>query len=139
VGGCRRDNPVSVGELLATEVIMSDKQDFIIKVGDTVPSLNAQLRDSRGPLDLTGVQQVIFRYGPLVKNTGIASREKVCTQVDLFLGKVRVDWDTADTKPAGRYRSEFIMVYAGGQKTAPSQKFTYVEFTEHVPLTTQTY
>lgn len=112
--------------------------DFAIKAGDLLPVLQATLSDAGGVLDLT-VMTVTFRYGPISRNTGQVSRDKVCVMVDAAHGVVKVVWAGNDTWPPGKYRGEFIVTDGVTPYTYPNQTFVMLEFADRVPAPGATY
>ena len=105
--------------------------DFWIKQGDTLPSLDAVLKDSKGtPVDLTTATAVRFDLrrseGGTLLGGAAALRGGVA-------GGVRYNWAPADTTIAGIYNGEFVVTFPGGkEETFPSQDSIVVQVVPEV-------
>jgi hypothetical protein len=102
---------------------------FTIKKGDTAPPLAIQIvQDSDNlPLDLTSATATFTMYrnedGSSVKTN--ASTATIYAASD---GKVRYDWDAADTDTPGTYYGEFTITLQSGKKTtSPPEGYIVVE------------
>jgi len=112
--------------------------DFVIKANDLLPSMSVTLFNTRGPMDLTGLL-VYYRYGPVEKGSGIASREILCTVVDAVRGKVQVDWVAGNTFPPGLYRGEFTATNGAVKYTYPGVGYVSMQINPRVPAPGDTY
>jgi hypothetical protein len=86
---------------------------FIIKRGDTLPSLAATLTDENGPVDLTG-KTVRFvmrpRKCPGVSQSVTPTVNRAAVVTIAVDGDVRYDWQEADTAAEGAYEAEFKVI-----------------------------
>ncbi len=97
---------------------------FIIKRGDTLPSLEAALEDVSGKVDLTNAS-VDFRLsgadrredadGCFYPVPGAQVFTKPAVIVDAANGSVRYDWSSGDTATVGRFYGEFVATFGGGR------------------------
>ena len=86
--------------------------EFAIKRHDTGPSLNAVLtHDDNVAVDLTGAT-VKFHMKDAFEGTVLVDQPAVI--VDSAAGKVRYDWDAADTAQAGCFPAEFEVTFSDG-------------------------
>jgi hypothetical protein len=87
--------------------------DFSIPKGDRVPIVQAVLRDTVGPIDLTTVQSVMFQMrrpgaGNTLKVNGAASVVGAPTN-----GEVSYNWGATDTDTVGAYVAWFLVTFSG--------------------------
>lgn len=96
-------------------IVMSEKYDFYIKVGNTGPDLQVQFQDEDGnSVDITGNSALTFSMRD--KRTGtVAVDGENATPVTEATGIVKYVWDAADTATAGEYEGEFLCTLASGQ------------------------
>lgn len=104
---------------------------FIIKQGDTSPSLVATLlSSSREPAALTGATVQFHMRGSRASATPITGE---ATIVDPTAGQVRYDWATGDTATAGDYIAEFEVTYLDGAiETFPNDGYMDVTIQEAI-------
>lgn len=99
--------------------------DFTIKQGDTLPALNASLKDSSGnAVDLTGAT-ILFR----MRKVGAASLtvEAAAVVVSASGGTVRYNWQAGDTAVPGSYEAEFRCTLPAGIETIPNANNIAIE------------
>ena len=99
---------------------MSRKPDYALKVGDTLPKLEAQLINKKTgkPIgDLTGAT-VVFRF----KLPSAAVWTTITTVAILNAAKaiVEVTWVGADTATAGDFDMEFKVTFPTGVMSVPN-------------------
>jgi hypothetical protein len=97
---------------------------FIIKRGDTLPSLEASLEDVSGKVNLSNAA-VSFRLSAVAHREdsegcvqavpGAAVFTKPAVIVDAANGSVRYDWSSGDTASVGRLYGEFVATFSGGR------------------------
>lgn len=97
---------------------------FTIKQNDLLPKLEAVLSDEDGPIDLSAVTGVSFRFHH--KESGATSTAAAII-VTPAAGLVRYEWQAGDTSLVGDYWGEFVISWAGALETVPSSG--YLEFT----------
>lgn len=88
--------------------------DFTIKSGDTLPSIEATLKDDTDTVvDLTG-SAVRFHLssGTSKNNTNVIDAPAVI--VNAAGGVVRYDWQTGDTDTPGKYVAEWEVTFGPG-------------------------
>ena len=101
--------------------------DFVIKIGDRQPSLQATLwkGTSTTPEDVTGttVKLVIQKEG------STATAQKLAASiVDGPNGKVRYDWLGTEFSVSGRYKAEWEVTFAGGKEgTFPNDGYFIIK------------
>jgi hypothetical protein len=105
---------------------------FIIKRGDTAPSLQATLKDStdgvESVVDLTG-KTVSFVMRKLLVVNGVETDGEIVVDnaaasiPDPVNGVVRYDWVVGDTDDEGTFRGEFKVVSNGRPSTYPSRSY----------------
>lgn len=95
---------------------------FYLKAGDTVPILEATLRDESGnPVELTGADVQLHLIEP---RGGPTFLDEPATIADESEGVVRYEWADGDTTESGRYRAEFVVTYVdGGVETFPNSGY----------------
>ena len=94
---------------------------FILKQGDTSPSLSASLTNAVGsPLDLRGATVRLLSADA----AGQLALNKLMTITDAIGGVCRYDWVDGDTDVAGTYRVEFKITYTDeAVETVPNSGF----------------
>lgn len=99
--------------------------DFYIKQGDTAPAWDDTLKDNDGnPINLTGAG-VRFHMAP--QDFTEAKVDAAAVIVDAANGKVRYNWQTADTDEAGDFYAEWEVTHASGQiETFPNDGYRHV-------------
>lgn len=97
---------------------------FLMKRGDTAPSLRATLRNPDGTaVDLTGAT-VRFLMRDRTSGTVRVGSAAIVTAAS---GIVQYDWQSADTATAGTYDAEFEATFPGGKiETFPNNGFFQV-------------
>jgi hypothetical protein len=94
---------------------------FIIKQHDTLPRLQATLKEADGtPIDLTDATQV---YLVVSHKDGTPGFKNPCTIINDIGGIVQYDWESADTAVAGNYDGEFEVVWGTEIQTVPNDKY----------------
>lgn len=104
---------------------------FIIKQGDTSPSLTARLVTADNqPANLAGAS-VIFHFR---KTRGGASAISASAAiVDAATGSVRYDWQAGDTANFGEFEGEFEVTYADGNiETFPNEGYIDISVSEQI-------
>lgn len=86
--------------------------DFWMKQNDTLPSIEATLRDGSGAIiDLT---DSTVRFHMRGKSERIAKVDSPAVIVDPTAGTVRYDWSPEDTDTPGDYQFEWQVTYDDG-------------------------
>jgi hypothetical protein len=95
---------------------------FTIKKGDTSPFLVASLKDaSETAVDLTGAT-VVFNMADLDDNLVVTNGS--CTILNEDQGRIKYEWQTADTVNDGVFRGEFQVTYVNGDvETFPNASY----------------
>lgn len=93
--------------------------DFSIKAHDQLPSIQAALSDSKGPVDLTDAISVRFIMR-LANGNGQIKVNSPGVIVDKTGGIVRYDWGVSDTDAPGVYNGEWAVQWPGGPQTFPT-------------------
>ncbi len=98
---------------------------FILKVGDTLPIIQAVLQDADGNIaNLTGYTLMQFRY-KLRPNGAMVTRTAT---IDVAAtGEVSYTWVSGDTTAAGVFDHEWVGTAAGGE----IQRWPTVGFNQH--------
>lgn len=98
---------------------------FVIKQGDTLPALRAQLLGPDDqPIDLS-VATVEFRMGNHVSAAAVIE--------DPTQGRVRYDWRPGDTNVPGTHYAEFVVTFLGGAtQRVPNDGYVLVQITRSV-------
>jgi hypothetical protein len=96
-------------------------EPWAIKKGDYGKPLLAQLRDSDGPVDLTGCT-VRFFMRKVGAVTSVIT-DALCTTVSALTGEVRYAWTAPDLAIPGDYFAEFeVTLPLGDELTFPTHK-----------------
>lgn len=111
---------------------------FLIKEGDTQPSLAATLSDDNGPVVIPGGSTVTFVMRKVVDSCG-ANGSPCCTSsgqvtgatvvnraaviVNAATGQVRYDWAVGDTAMPGEFAGEFKVSVSSLVTTYPSEGY----------------
>jgi hypothetical protein len=105
---------------------------FIIKQGDTGPSLAANLvTPSQQPADLSGAS-VLFHMRN-ARSTTASVLTAAAVVVDAENGQVRYDWQTGDTDVAGDFEAEFQVTYADNTiETFPNSGYVNISIIEQI-------
>ena len=94
---------------------------FVLKAGDTLPVIRAQIDSTFGAADLTGAV-VTFRWWPA--GCGCQAPEVVFEAVATIenapKGIVSYAWAAGDTDVPGTYACEWVVEQGGKQFTAPN-------------------
>jgi hypothetical protein len=86
-----------------------------MKKGDLSPNFAATLRDTNGPVDLTGLS-VQFKWVHVRSGTAFSGAATVlANQTTTGKGKVEYAWVSGDTNLVGEYRAQFVVTLAGGK------------------------
>jgi hypothetical protein len=109
---------------------MSQKPDYVLKVGDTLPKLEATLINKKTgqPIgDITSAT-VVFRY----KVRGTAAWVSLNTVAILNGPKaiVEVTWSPGDTSTVGDYDMEFVVTFPAGVMTVPNVRCLLLRISE---------
>ena len=95
---------------------------FVLKQGDTLPVVRAQIVSQFGAVNLTGAV-VRFRFFPASCCTQPPPedvRGGVATIENAAKGIVSYEWDDGDTDIAGSYAMDWLIEQGGKQYTAPN-------------------
>lgn len=97
---------------------------FVIKQGDTSPSLRATLKDAElNAIDLTGAV-VIFHMKSVGGELKVSTQASILDQAN---GLVQYIWTPSDTNTVGTYYIEFEVTYADGSvETFPNKGYQVV-------------
>lgn len=100
---------------------------FTIKVGDTLPALQATLSTELGPVDLTTATAVWLVLSQKVAatlteaaTTTLVFRKAGSVVGDPTNGQVKYAWADGDTDTAGRYIAEFEINFGSAVWTFPT-------------------
>jgi hypothetical protein len=109
---------------------------FIIKRGDTAPSLIATIYDKgclgqSGRFNLSGATSVSFsmtnQNGALIISSNIAQI------VSASNGIIQYSWQEGDTEQEGNYYGEFEIIFGDGKKMSlPREGFINIKITEDI-------
>lgn len=90
---------------------------FVIKQGDTRPSLLVELRDKDGAVDLTNAVKVEFHMAMLDGGEVVIDSEADNLQVSATeqRGYVSYPWAPGETATPGRYYGEFEVTFVAGE------------------------
>jgi hypothetical protein len=95
---------------------------LIVKRGDRRPSFRAQCLDGSTPVDLTTATSA-----KLILKSATTTLTVTAVIEDVLLGKVRYDWQTADTATTATYRAEVEVTWNDGNKqTFPGGDYSTV-------------
>lgn len=102
---------------------------FYIKQGDTMPSLEAVLKDASGSaVNLSAADSVYFHL-----QLGSVSISRAAVVVTPAVGSVRFDWQASDIVTAGNGFGEFQVNWADGTVTTfPNNDSIWVLITAQV-------
>ena len=114
---------------------------FVIKSGDTQPSLAATLSDDNGPIVIPGGASVTFvmrRVTSVTSGCGCGGSQLAATPavnraaviVNAPSGAVRYDWVVGDTATPGEYAGEFKIVLGTQITTYPSSGYIPISINE---------
>ena len=104
--------------------------DFTIKQGDTSPAIEATLKDNTGNVvNLTGAS-VRFHMATL----GFSSKiDAAATIVNASEGKVKYEWQSADTVTADSFIVEWEITYSDSSvETFPNDGYTRIKIERKV-------
>lgn len=98
---------------------------FLMKRGDTAPSLRATLRNPDGTaVDLTGATVRFLMRDRISGASRVTASASLVTPAS---GIVQYDWQAADTSTAGTCDAEFEVTFASGKiETFPNSGFFQV-------------
>jgi len=104
---------------------------FIIKQGDTSPSLAARLVTADNQSANLAGATVVFHFR---KTRGVASVvSAAAVVVDPATGQVRYDWTESDTAASGNFEGEFEVTYADGSiETFPNEGYIDILVPEQI-------
>ena len=94
--------------------------NIVMKKGDRLPFLVAELFGPNGIEDYSAVSGVAFNFKP---SAGGAQKGGACTVVDASAAgriKVQYAWSSTDTDTAGEWICEFVATIGGLQVTFPN-------------------
>jgi hypothetical protein len=102
----------------------TNKNEFIIKRNDTLPSLQICLIDrgclgGKQPYILSGVTGVTFTMTSSCGDYKIFA--KTAQVVSNSGGTIQYNWEVGDTNESGRFLGEFQLLYADGNKLSIPQ------------------
>lgn len=95
--------------------VYSPSDSWVTKVGNTGKPLKVQLRDSNGPINLTGstIRFIMRPAGQTLASSNIVNAPAVL--VAALTGEVKYLWVTADLDAAGDFWGEFEVTYPSGE------------------------
>ena len=105
--------------------------DFMIKRGDTLPTIRAVLTQkddegNDGPIDLSTALGVDFIMKP--KDSGTVKINAAAVIVTPSMGLVRYDWAVADTATTGSLQAEWEITWPGPKKqTVPTASYHTID------------
>ena len=103
---------------------------FTIKQNDTMPALQAQLKDVNGSpvnLDLCGVHFHMTNY------KGIEKINRPATITNVATGEVKVEWQTSDTDTVGTFKCEFEVNMPDGKiLTVPNDGYFLISIVKEL-------
>lgn len=106
---------------------------FSIKRNDTSPAIEYQLQDADGnAVDITGYTDVRYLMTPSGSDTLTVDDDTAgnVSVTDASAGKVKYEWQAADTDTPGYYEAEWEVEYSDGTKeTFPNSDYIYVIIT----------
>lgn len=106
--------------------------DIYMKQGDLQPTLQYQLTDSDGPINLTELGVVTFRFWNI---TGSVAVEGAVTKTNSSQGIVRFAWPTASTDIPGNYSAQFrVLVTASHYISIPSEGYLSLQIEPTAPV-----
>ena len=98
--------------------------DFFIKVGDTLPWIEAVLEDDAGPISLAGAT---VKFKMRLQGTTVLKVDGDVVIDDAVLAEVHYPWVPADTDTAGIYEAEWEAAFPSGAKlTFPNDRHLLV-------------
>lgn len=104
--------------------------DFIIKKGDTLPSIQSYLLDEDGTaVNLTANSGVMFIFRPastLVAQSGVA------TVVNATTALVQYNWVTGDTNTVGAMQAEWRVDFSGRKMTFPNNDYIDIDVIDNL-------
>lgn len=99
--------------------------DYTVKQSDTLPLLQATLKDANGIIILTGAT-VKLKVRSVFDS--VLKVNAACTIVNALLGTVSYQWLTADCDTAGEFYMEFEIVFNDGREvTCPNDGYLLLE------------
>jgi len=106
--------------------------DYNIKVGDTLPTITATLRNADGTAislaNASGVRFHMRRKGAKELLVGAA-----CTILDAANGRIEYTWQEGDFDSQGTYEGEFQITYTSGDiATVPNDRHFSIQITEEI-------
>ncbi|MDX1810435.1 MAG: BppU family phage baseplate upper protein [Gammaproteobacteria bacterium] len=103
--------------------------DFEIKRNDTSPDLECTLQGNDGvSVDITGAT---VRFHMTKKGETTPKVDALATNVDEASGKVKYEWNAADTDTKGVFRGEFEVTYSDGSiETFPNNSYIPINIYE---------
>lgn len=101
---------------------------FLIKRGDTSPSLDVQLQNYlRKPVTTLAGSSIVFSMRN--ENGTVVVNRSPATLVDAATGTVRYNWLEGDTQYAGTMQGEFEVTFPSGKvETYPKARVSYGNF-----------
>lgn len=99
---------------------MSQKPDYSLKIGDTLPKLEAQLVNNKTgqPIGDITTATVVFRYK--VRGTTVWTTLNTVAILNGPKAIVEVTWTIGDTDTVGDYDMDFVVTFVDGQMTVPN-------------------
>lgn len=101
------------------------------KKGDTGDPYTVQLKDVDGPVDITGNTRVQF-YMRNAKTGNKKVNGKTADVLNASEGRVEYKWDSEDVDTAGVFEAEFVVEFANGVETWPSNDFKSIKIGEDI-------
>lgn len=101
-----------------------NKNEFVIKRNDTLPSLQLCLSDrncigGKQPFSLSGVTGVTFTMTNSCGDYKIFAKDAQI--ISYSGGSIQYNWDAEDTNEAGKFLGEFQLLYSDGNKLSIPQ------------------
>ncbi len=100
--------------------------DMFMVSGDTLPVVDTTLTDATGaPIDLTDATGVTFQMA--LEGSSVLTVDEAASVSDTPTdGRVQYAWDGGDTDVPGTYFASFVVAFAGGNQTFPTQGYLNV-------------
>jgi hypothetical protein len=99
---------------------------YTLHLGDTMPKIEATLREDGAVYDLTAATSVTLRYR-LARGTVVT--EKTCVIDDAAKGEVSYTWQAGDITEPGNYLASWRVDFPGGARVTWPNSESWFAFT----------